>query len=137
MLKVRRIVHMLHQDTPDANKDLPEKKVLLAWIPIDAIEVTESTKEVDGGLPTTPPQAKPTQPPSDPLPESEVYLRLLLIHFLQDKEEYRPKAMQLAHETVEKIRAWNRRSMDPLAARVWFALGRAYELSGELENVRP
>ena len=86
---------------------------------------------------TTAPQAKQLQPPSDPLPESEVYLRLLLIHFLMDREEYRSNAKGLAHETVEKIRAWNRRSMDPLAARVWFALGRAYEFSGEMENARP
>lgn len=86
---------------------------------------------------TTAPQPKQTHPPSDPLPESEVYLRLLLIHFLTDKEDFRPKVKELAHETVEKIRTWNRRSMDPLAARVWFALGRAYELSGEMENVRP
>ena len=92
--------------------------------------------DVDTSAPT-PPQAKSTQPPADPLPESEVYLRLLLIHFLLDNETFRPKARDLVHETVEKIRSWNRRSMDPLAARVWYALGRTYELAGEMENVRP
>ncbi|KAL5481023.1 RPN3 [Sanghuangporus weigelae] len=116
-------------------KDSVDKKTLLSWLPeAPAPAEGEGAMEIDAGPPTAPQRKSP--PPSDPLPESEVYLRLLLVHHLLSSPETVPKALQLAHETVEKIQAWNRRSMDPLAARNWFALGRAYELSGELENVR-
>lgn len=93
--------------------------------------------EVDGSATDAAPQSKAALPSSDPLPESEVYLRLLIIYYLLAEAKTREKSAKLAHETVEKIRVWNRRSMDPLAARVWFALGRAYELAGHLENLRP
>ncbi|EJC99277.1 uncharacterized protein FOMMEDRAFT_23158 [Fomitiporia mediterranea MF3/22] len=122
-------------------KDSSEKKALLSWLP-DAPE-GEGAMEIDGvpannnNAPHQQKSGTSPQPPTDPLPESEVYLRLLIIHHLLNSPETRPKAFTLAHETVDKIQAWNRRSMDPLAARVWFALGRAYELAGELEDVRP
>lgn len=75
--------------------------------------------------------------PSEPVPEVEIYLRLLIIyHLLKDQPTY-SKALQLAHETVEKMQALNRRSMDAIAAKVWFAVQRAYELGGELADARP
>lgn len=88
--------------------------------------------EVDSAAPAPQPQ-KPS-PPTDPLPESEVYLRLLIFHHLLASPESLAKAFKLADETVKKIQAWNRRSMDPLAARVWFAVVRAYKLAGELKT---
>lgn len=93
--------------------------------------------EVDDSTVDAAPQKKAAPPPSDPLPETEVYLSLLIIHYLLAEAQTREKSAKLAHETVEKIRTWNRRTMDPLAARVWFALGRAYELAGHFENLRP
>jgi 26S proteasome regulatory subunit N3 len=62
------------------------------------------------------------------LPEAEVYFCLLLIHFLLANTATQKSSLELAHETVSKIQAWNRRSMEPLAARVYIALGRAYEV---------
>ena len=90
--------------------------------------------EVDA-TPAAPKQAN--GPVADPLPESEVYLRLLIIYLLLANSDTHPQTLKLAHETVDKIQSWNRRSMDTLAARVWFALGRVYELSGELADIRP
>lgn len=73
----------------------------------------------------------------DPVPEGEVYLRLLVLHHLLSTPATYGKALDLAHETVEKMQAWNRRSMDPIAAKIWFAVERAYELGGDLADARP
>jgi 26S proteasome regulatory subunit N3 len=79
--------------------------------------------------------AKPAAP--EPVPEGEVYLRLLILHYLHTSPSTYGKALDLAHETVEKMQALNRRSMDPIAAKVWFAVERSYELGGELADARP
>lgn len=84
---------------------------------------------------TTP--VKATPPPPEPVAEGEIYLRLLILHHLQTSPETYPKALGLAHETVEKMQKLNRRSMDPIAAKIWFAVERIYELGGELADVRP
>lgn len=75
------------------------------------------------------------------LPETEMYLRLLLIHHLltTPTNESREQALNLAHETVAKIQSLNRRTMDPIAAKIWWAYGRAYEVAPnvELAGIRP
>ncbi|KAJ3509551.1 hypothetical protein NMY22_g16253 [Coprinellus aureogranulatus] len=40
-------------------------------------------------------------------------------------------------EPVPEVEALNRRSMDAIAAKVWFAVMRAYELGGDLAEARP
>ena len=71
------------------------------------------------------------------MPEVEIYLRLLIIHYLlSDKSTYK-KALDLCQETIQKMQALNRRSMDPIAAKVWYAVERAYELVGDLSEARP
>ena len=45
--------------------------------------------------------------------------------------------MEISKQTVEKIQVLNRRTMDPIAAKVWYALERSYELGGELADARP
>ncbi|KAF9236654.1 PCI domain-containing protein [Melanogaster broomeanus] len=74
---------------------------------------------------------------SDPVPEVEIYLRLLLIHHLHTSKENYVKSIDLCKETVNKIQSLNRRSMDPIAARIWFAVERSYELGGALADARP
>lgn len=71
------------------------------------------------------------------LPETEIYFRILLLHHLLSSSSTYDKTTQLAHESVEKIQKWNRRTLDPLAARVWFAIGRAYEIGGKFADIRP
>ena len=82
-----------------------------------------------------PTSSKQSQP--EPVPEVEIYFRLLIIHHLLTASSTYSKAAKLAHETVEKMQALNRRSMDPIAAKVWYAVERTYELSGELADARP
>lgn len=74
---------------------------------------------------------------SEPVPEVEIYLRLLILHHLLSNKDTYAKALDLAHQTVEKMQALNRRSMDAIAAKVWFAVMRAYELGGDLADARP
>jgi 26S proteasome regulatory subunit N3 len=77
------------------------------------------------------------KPPSETVPEIEIYFRLLVVHHLLTSSSTYSEAIDLANETVQKIQTLNRRSLDPIAARVWFALERAYELGGELSDARP
>ncbi|KAL0959967.1 hypothetical protein HGRIS_011630 [Hohenbuehelia grisea] len=109
-------------------KDSQSKKSLLAWLPSvdDAMDV-ETT-----ALPPT-----KASPIPEPVPEADIYLRLLILHHLLTKPETYSKAIDLAQETIHKMQALNRRSMDPIAAKIWFAVERAYELGGELADARP
>lgn len=96
--------------------------------------------------------------PVEPLPESEIYFRLLILYYLIDNisnfprkrhgepekvklegnyEELHARAVAFGQETVERIHSLNRRSLDPLSAKVWFALGRVYEIKGNLPDLRP
>jgi 26S proteasome regulatory subunit N3 len=116
-----------HVDVPDAST----KDVLITWV--SAIAVA-SDMDVDSAAVPSAPKAAPTL---ELVPESEIYIRLLIIHQLLKEESSYPKAKDLANETVEKIAVLNRRSMDPIAARVWYALERAYEVNGTLAQARP
>lgn len=109
--------------------DAAVKEQLLSWLP--AAPAGDHSMDVD------PAPATSSQPPSEPVPEAEIYIRLLIIHHLLTVPSNYSKAIELAHETVDKTRALNRRSMDPIAAKVWYAVERAYELGGDLANARP
>jgi 26S proteasome regulatory subunit N3 len=103
------------------------KKSLLSWLP--APSPSEQSMEID----TTASKTHAVES----LPEGEIYLRLLLLHHLLSSPANYDKARDLAHETVEKMQTLNRRSMDPIAAKIWFAVERVYELSGRLAEARP
>lgn len=106
--------------------DAASRKALLAWLPEPS---AEQSMDVD---------SQPSkQPQAEPVPEVEVYFRLLILHHLLTSPSTYPKALKLAHDTIEKMQALNRRSMDPIAAKVWYAVERVYELSGDLADARP
>ena len=106
------------------------KQTLLLWLP--PAPVVDQSMDVDHA-PT--PANKPAQ--AEPVPEVEIYLRLLILHHLHTSQSTYAKSMEFAHETIHKIQSLNRRSMDPLAAKIWFAVERTYELAGELADARP
>lgn len=133
--------------------DGPVKRSLLRWLPSSTSEA--STMDVDSA--TTRAATKPATP-AEPLPETEVYLRLLILYHITDSvsnfpmkrhgrpeiskltgnpEELHARAVALGQETVERIHSLNRRSLDPIAAKAWFALGRVYEIKGNLQDLRP
>ena len=119
----------------NACTDSAVKTLLLSWLP--AAPPAEIDMDVvaqpDGPAISTP----PPKPTSDPVPEVEIYFRLLLIHHLHTSKENLAKSVELSRETVDKMHQLNRRSMDPIAAKVWFAVERSYELGGELADARP
>ncbi|KAK7035379.1 26S proteasome non-ATPase regulatory subunit [Paramarasmius palmivorus] len=108
-------------------KDSSVKATLLSWVP----DVAGGSMEVDST------EAAPSAPPtSDPVPEVDIYLRLLILYQLLKTESSYGKAKELANETVDKMHRLNRRSMDPIAAKIWMAVERVYELRGELAEAR-
>ena len=111
----------------NAGVDSSVKAPLLSWLPEAPIKESMDVDDV--------PSTKP--PASEPVPEAQIYLQLLLIHYLLTKPETYPEAMTLAKETIAKMQALNRRSMDPIAAKVWYAVERTYELTGDLAEARP
>jgi 26S proteasome regulatory subunit N3 len=116
-----------HVDVTDAST----KDALTTWV--SSISVA-SDMDVDAAAAPSAPKSAPTL---ELVPESEIYIRLLIIHQLLREESSYPKAKDLANDTVEKIAVLNRRSMDPIAARIWYALERAYEVNGTLAQARP
>lgn len=106
--------------------DSSVKTSLLSWLPEALVKEAMDVDDVSTAKSFT-----------DPVPEVQIYLQLLLIHHLLTNPETYPKAMALVQETIVKMQALNRRSMDPIAARVWYAVERTYELVGDLAEARP
>ncbi|KAG2036801.1 diphenol oxidase-A2 [Suillus americanus] len=135
----KRINDKVLRDAIEENypKDSAVKNSLLSWLPSappaeQSMEI-DTTSEANATAPL-PPSSKPT---SDPVPEAEIYFRLLIIHHLHTSKDTYSKSIELSHETVDKMQSMNRRSMDPIAAKIWFAVERSYELGGELADARP
>lgn len=93
----------------------------------------ESSKPAPAPKKYTAPVDSATQ---DLIPEGVVYLRLLLILAALDAGKV-AEAGAFAKETIELIQAANRRTMDQIAAKVYFYLARTYELQGRLAELRP
>jgi 26S proteasome regulatory subunit N3 len=108
------------------------KHSLLSWLPAAPTAVDQST-DVDH-VPAPPP---PPPKQAEPVPEVELYLRLLILHHLHTSPTTFAKSKDLANRIVEEMKALNRRSMDPIAAKVWYAVERTYDLAGELAEARP
>ncbi|KAF8843816.1 diphenol oxidase-A2 [Paxillus ammoniavirescens] len=135
----KRLDYKILRDAVEENypSESTVKTSLLSWLP--PAPPTDQSMEVDTAAqpngPTTP--APPPKPTSDPVPEVEIYLRLLIIHQLHTSKENYAKALDLCKETVDTMQSLNRRSMDPIAAKIWFAVERSYELGGDLAVARP
>ena len=106
------------------------KAALLTWLP-------GSSKEQKMDVDAAPASKTKEHSSPEPVPEVDIYFRLLILHHLLTSPETYPKALKLADDTVEKMQSLNRRSMDPISAKVWFAVERAYELGGQLADARP
>ncbi|KAF9994303.1 26S proteasome non-ATPase regulatory subunit [Entomortierella chlamydospora] len=69
-------------------------------------------------------------------PEVDVYLHLLVMIYLLDKGQLE-KGIELSNITIKVVQELNRRSLDQLAAKVYFYYARFYELTGRLAEIRP
>ncbi|ORX90678.1 hypothetical protein K493DRAFT_57278 [Basidiobolus meristosporus CBS 931.73] len=70
------------------------------------------------------------------LPEIELYISLLVLTYLLDQKEY-DKCIELANYLLDAVHSYNRRSLDQIAARIYFYYSRAYELTDRLAEIRP
>ncbi|KAI8140645.1 proteasome regulatory subunit C-terminal-domain-containing protein [Fennellomyces sp. T-0311] len=77
-----------------------------------------------------------TKEKSGDLPEVDVYLRLLTLIYLLDQNQLE-KGLAFADRSIEILSQLNRRTLDQIAARVYFYHARFYELSGRLAEIRP
>ncbi|GJJ15082.1 hypothetical protein Clacol_009357 [Clathrus columnatus] len=143
---------ILREVINDIYKDSPTGKSILGGLSGHVSE--SSTMEID--FTSTRSGQKPSTS-AEPLPETEIYLRLLILYYIidsvsnlprkrsgnpentklsGDSEALHARAVAFGHATVERIRSLNRRSLDPISAKVWFALGRVYEIKGNLPDLR-
>ncbi|CAH1396593.1 unnamed protein product [Nezara viridula] len=70
------------------------------------------------------------------LPEIDSYLHLLILIYLLDCGNFMV-AVPCSNKLISKVCDQNRRSMSLIAAKAYFYHSRAYELTGQLEKIRP
>ena len=103
---------------------------LLSLLPATTTDVE---MDVDSASPNTIPTKHVTSVPN---PEVETYIRLLYTLFLIDSKNI-DQAIELSLKTAERIHDLNRRTLDSIAAKVYFYLSRAHEIAGKLADIRP
>jgi 26S proteasome regulatory subunit N3 len=69
------------------------------------------------------------------LPEVEIYLHLLVVIYLIDKKLYN-EAVISSTQLVERLNSFNRRTLNPLSAKVYFYYSYSYEKANRLEEIR-
>ncbi|GFZ00515.1 PAM domain (PCI/PINT associated module) protein [Actinidia rufa] len=69
------------------------------------------------------------------LPELEIYCYLLVLIFLIDQKRYN-EAKACSSASVTRLKNLNRRTIDVLAARLYFYYSLSYELTGDLAEIR-
>eukprot|EP01134_Creolimax_fragrantissima_P001123 CFRG1123T1 len=67
--------------------------------------------------------------------EVDTYLQILVIIWLLDSKRI-DEAVACSTDLIERVSAYNRRSLDPLSARAFYYYGRAYELAGRFSEIR-
>lgn len=81
------------------------------------------------------PAAAAPPPLSNPLPEVELYLYLLVLMYLLDRKQY-TQAREVADTAVSLLKEHNRRTLDVIGSRIYFYYSWAYECTGALADVR-
>ncbi|XP_039065870.1 probable 26S proteasome non-ATPase regulatory subunit 3 [Hibiscus syriacus] len=89
----------------------------------------EHEMEVDTATSAAQPPAKHS------LPELEIYCYLLVLIFLIDQKKY-DEAKSCSSASIARLKNLNRRTLDVLAARLYFYYSLCYELTGNLVEVR-
>jgi len=102
-------------------------------VPMEVEQQQQNEPKPDGAVPAKPKEEEVV--PVSISPELEVYVRLLVVVFLIDNKHLSEAAKQV-NLLVEKMGTFNRRTMDPLSAKVYFYYSRVYELSDHLATIR-
>ncbi|EFJ52858.1 26S proteasome regulatory complex [Volvox carteri f. nagariensis] len=69
------------------------------------------------------------------IPEVEFYAYLIVLIFLCDTNQYQ-LARSVADHAVTRLAQFNRRTLDVIAARIYFYYGLSYEQSADLSSIR-
>ncbi|KAJ3107077.1 26S proteasome non-ATPase regulatory subunit [Physocladia obscura] len=91
-----------------------------------------STGEMDVDVPAVSTEVKQ----SSAAPEVEIYLGFLILVFLHDSGA-NAEGLALSSELVDYIQQLNRRTLDQLAAKIYFYYERFFELANRLTDIRP
>ncbi|KAK4275076.1 hypothetical protein QN277_018215 [Acacia crassicarpa] len=68
-------------------------------------------------------------------PEMEMYCYLLILLFLIDQKRYK-EAKDCSSESIARVKKLNRRTVDVIAARLYFYYSYIHELTGDLAEIR-
>merc|ERR1712168_1654819 len=101
----------------------PEKDEYLAYLENEEMETEDGVVK------------KAAKKAASLVPEVEVYVQLLVLIHLLDKER-NDDAIKCADRLMQKIVDLNRRTLDILAAKCYFYYARAYEVTNRLEQIR-
>ncbi len=101
-----------------------EADALLAFF--EHIKDDKDSKTDEDASPNSPRLRGPKSALTPLLPEVDAYLHLLVLAFLMDKKATE-KAVECAEALVKKVVAQNRRTMDHIAAKVYFFYSMVYE----------
>ncbi|OMO74540.1 hypothetical protein CCACVL1_16626 [Corchorus capsularis] len=74
-------------------------------------------------------------PAKHSLPELEIYCYLLVLIFLIDQKKYN-EAKACSSASIARLKNLNRRTVDVLAARLYYYYSLCYELTGDLAEIR-
>ena len=103
----------------------PSRKILLSYSGAPASSIEDDSMDVDEPLAAV-----------SILPEVDIFLHLLVQVWLLNQNEI-AKLKEFNDYAIQKLQSYNRRSLDYLAAKVWFYYSRAKELLKESEEIAP
>ncbi|KAK9846518.1 hypothetical protein WJX81_005784 [Elliptochloris bilobata] len=108
---------------------LPSRSTLLAHL-----SKAEEDMEMDAPAPSGAAAENGTAPVGL-LPEVEAYAFLLVVTFLVDRKRY-AEAKEVATAALKRLGEYNRRTLDGLAARIYFYFSWTHECTGTLSEIR-
>jgi 26S proteasome regulatory subunit N3 len=109
-----------------------QKQILLSYlekVPLDKNELINMNSQETSPIDISKQKSKVT------LPEVELYIYLLVTIFLIDKKMYN-EAKNCADQMIEKLSQLNRRTLNPISAKIYFYYSRIYELINQLDKIR-
>lgn len=105
-----------------------------------SMDIAPADDPLTSSPPGTPRSSAPVAPVFVPvtsaLPEVETYLLNLIVTTLL-RYNINAEAAYTSTALVERIRSFNRRSLDPLSSKAFFYFSLSYERIGSLEQIRP
>ncbi|KAJ2997851.1 26S proteasome non-ATPase regulatory subunit [Globomyces sp. JEL0801] len=69
-------------------------------------------------------------------PEIEIFVGFLITQFLSDSKKF-DSGIKVAKDLIERAKVLNRRTLDPIVARLFFFLAHFHETKGNLTDIQP